>query len=143
MRSSSISSIGFLIFDDFDFKQPAPILSRDEDAPRGCVVGDAIEYVGCGSDLLFGQQSREVHDPFDRPRSGIDDDDLVGGVDVGPDLSFDPFQFVEELHGAAGGRDRDLASAPERVGIDLPDVLRTVAQIERLSVGGEPQPSPA
>ena len=35
-------------FDDFDFKQPAPILSRDEDAPRSCVVGDAVEYVGRG-----------------------------------------------------------------------------------------------
>ena len=43
------------------------------------------------------EQAAQVDDPFDNAAGGVDDDDLVGDIDVGPDLPVDPLQFVEQL----------------------------------------------
>ena len=46
--------VGHLFLSDFDFKQFVPVFARDEDAPSGRVVCDAVQHVGRRSHILFG-----------------------------------------------------------------------------------------
>ena len=104
------------------------------------VVGDAVEHVGFGAVFGFGQDACEVDHPLDDARSRVDDDDLLGGVDVGPDFTLDPLQFVEVVDGLSLVGDGRALLAPESRGVDRMDAGRTVGHVELLPVGGQPPP---
>ena len=85
-----VTSCGILLGYDFDFEEFAPSFACHEDTFRGRVVGDAVQYVGIRGDLFVREQAAQVDDPFDDAAGGVDDDDLVGDIDIGPDLPVDP-----------------------------------------------------
>ena len=132
-----VTSCGIFLGYDFDFEEFAPSFACHEDTFRGRVVGDAVQYVGIRGDLFVREQAAQVDDPFDNAAGGVDDDDLVGDIDVGPDLPVDPLQFVEQLYRGTPEGARPAALHPKGFRIEDAQVFAAVAHIEPLAVGRE------
>lgn len=96
-----------------------------------------VQYVGRGRNLLVGQQPVRSTTPSTTPRRRVDNDDLVGRVDVGPQLAFDPLQFVEEIDRHAFERHRRAFLAFERRRVERVNIGRAVRHVELLPVGGQ------
>ena len=101
------------LLDNFNFEEFAPIFARDEDAFILAVVGYAVQNIGRRRMLALGEDALEVDNTLDDARLGVDDYDFVGGVDVRPDLTLDPLQFIEKMDGVALVGDRYGRSALE------------------------------
>ena len=84
-----------------------------------------------------GNSPVKVYDPFDHACRRVDDDDLVGRVDVGPQLAVDPLQLVEEIDRHAFERHRRAFLAFERRRVERVDIGRAVRHVELLPVGGQ------
>ena len=132
-----VTSCGILLGYDFDFEEFAPSFACHEDTFRGRVVGDAVQYVGIRGDLFVREQAAQVDDPFDDAAGGVDDDDLVGDIDIGPDLPVDPLQFVEQLYRGTPEGDRHAALHPKGFRIEDAQIFAAVAHVEPLAVGRE------
>ena len=123
------------LLDNFNFEKFAPIFARDEDAFILAVVGYAVQNIGRRRMLALGEDALEVDNTLDDACLGVDDYDFVGGVDVRPDLTLDPLQFIEKMDGVALVGDRYGRYALETLGFDGREACRAIGHIELAAVG--------
>jgi len=78
-----------------DFVQARPVLAGDIDFAGGGILCYSVEDVGIAGLELCGQQAAAVDGGSHLAVAGIDDEDGVGGIDIGPDLPVDVFKLVQ------------------------------------------------
>ena len=86
-----------LFFLDADLEELGPEFAGDEQMARLGVVGDSVEHgFGIGNLDVF-QKARKVDPAEDPSAAGRDAGDAILVPDVGVDLAFNVFEFVEIL----------------------------------------------
>ena len=75
--------------------QPRPVLSRKIDAAILRIECYSVENVRLDCAQTSWQQPCTVNDSLDLAVPWVDDNDLVGGIDIGPYPAVNPFQFIE------------------------------------------------
>src|SRR6056297_1161311 len=120
-----------------DAVQEGPVLAGYPDCVVVAVVGDAIENIRIRSPCAGWQKPRKVEAALHRARLRIDDDDVVGLPDIGPDTTVYPLEFIEPcLRSAVSGHGHGFFDV-EGLRIEKSQRSRSIAVNELITVVGQ------